>query len=83
MGTIQACLQRDPRKRALIRGENGLLSMPFLSIDAMRCSRNESRGEMKRQDVLQNEDTDDCISVSKDKVRLFAFTYTAIYLFTR
>ena len=54
VGTIQACLQRDPRKRALIRGVNGLLSMPFLSIDAMQCSRN--RNENRNKDIIKNRD---------------------------
>ena len=40
IATIQACLHRDPRKRAIIRGVGGLLSMPFLSIKAIstRCN---------------------------------------------
>ena len=38
IGTIKACLERDPRKRAKIRGEGGLLSMPYLSVTAMRSS---------------------------------------------
>jgi serine/threonine protein kinase len=74
VGTIQACLQRDPRKRALIKGENGLLSMPFLSIDAMQHSRNRNKDkcekidESRSQDILQDKNNDNCISVSKDKV---------------
>jgi serine/threonine protein kinase len=74
VGTIQACLQRDPRKRALIKGENGLLSMPFLLIDAMQHSRirnkdkNENYHENRGQDKQQDRIDDNCISVSKDKV---------------
>lgn len=74
VGTIQACLQRDPRKRALIKGEHGLLSMPFLSIDAMQHSRirnkdkSENKDENKSQEILQDKNSDNCISVSKDKV---------------
>ena len=36
--TIKACLDRDPAKRATIRGEGGLLSMPYLSVDSLRCA---------------------------------------------
>lgn len=74
VGTIQACLHRDPRKRALIKGENGLLSMPFLSIDAMQHSRsrnkdkNVDKHENESQEMQQNKINDNCISVSKDKV---------------
>ena len=75
--TIQACLQRDPRKRALIKGENGLLSLPFLSIDAMQHSRNRNKDKnvLGSQEIQQDEINDNCISVSKDKVsdsKLFA-----------
>ena len=93
VGTIQACLQRDPRKRARIKGENGLLSMPFLSIDAMQHSRirnedkyennHENKDENRSQKVLKDKNNDNCISVSKDKVRnskLFASITTTLLL---
>ena len=83
--TIQACLHRDPRKRALIRGDNGLLSMPFLSIDAMQYSRKRNENKSKNRDENEgidnnshdkqlDKDNDNCISVSKDKVWIILFT---------
>ena len=56
--TIKACLERDPRKRAIIRGEGGLLSMSYLAVDAMRGARTSTIPTIDGSEVL----------VSKEKV---------------
>lgn len=70
VSTIQACLHRDPRKRALIRGDNGLLSMPFLSIDAMQCSRNRNENENGDKYKNKNRDENEGIQISSHDKQL-------------
>jgi serine/threonine protein kinase len=73
--TIKACLERDPAKRATIRGEGGLLSMPYLSVESLRCTgRNEKEKENKElvHDVEK-------ITVSKEMV---SATFSHFYAFS-
>ena len=66
IATIQACLQRDPRKRAIIRGEGGLLSMPFLSIKAINNRYNNNKIDTL-ESVVESPNQDG-ILVTKKKV---------------
>jgi serine/threonine protein kinase len=70
--TIKACLERDPAKRATIRGEGGLLSMPYLSVESLRCTeRNEKENKELVHDVEK-------ITVSKEMVSAtFSYFYAS------
>lgn len=66
--TMKACLERDPRKRAGIRGEGGLLSMPYLSVDAMQGCRSSTATTENESEVL----------VSKEKVIPYVLCYVNV-----
>ena len=66
--TIKACLHRDPRKRAVIRGEGGLLSMSYLSIKSMNSRFTNIPNQFESMRGIQADHNQ--ISVTKDEVRL-------------
>lgn len=52
--SIKKCLKRNPIKRAVIKGEKGLLSMPYLSTRAMytcnECNKNNENSDNNNTD---------------------------------
>ena len=64
--TIKACLERDPARRATIRGEGGLLSMPYLSVESLRCTgRSEKEKEKENKETVHDAAK---VTVTKDMV---------------
>jgi serine/threonine protein kinase len=71
--TIKVCLERDPAKRATIRGEGGLLSMPYLSVESLRCSGgNENEKDTGNEDTVYGVAK---VTVSKEMVSAIIGTF--------
>jgi hypothetical protein len=61
---------RNPKRRAPIRGEGGLISKPFLatSTRALSCSQSETRTKAVQSQGCQTSETEECPDICHSEV---------------